>query len=117
MSLGVASSVPQLSVEGRVAWVGSAGDAPDGTDERLDTAHPGADRALTEELDDADLAETAEPQLVGADQAAGLKRLAAEQANLNAALKWAQAANENLIGLRLSAALWRLLVRSVPFHA
>lgn len=54
-----------------------------------------------------DLAEAAEPQLVGADQAIWLKRLAAEQANFNAALKWAQSANENLIGLQLSAALWR----------
>ena len=54
-----------------------------------------------------ELAETAEPHLVDADQAVWLKRLAAEQANFNAALTWAQAGNENLIGLRLSAALWR----------
>lgn len=54
-----------------------------------------------------ELAETAEPQLVGADQAVWLQRLAAEQANFHAALRWAQAADENLIGLRLSAALWR----------
>ena len=54
-----------------------------------------------------ELAETAEPHLVSADQAVWLKRLAVEQANLNAALKWAQSAGENLIGLRLSAALWR----------
>lgn len=54
-----------------------------------------------------ELAEAAEPQLVGADQAVWLQRLAAEQANFNAVLKWAQAADENSIGLRLSAALWR----------
>jgi predicted ATPase/transcriptional regulator with XRE-family HTH domain len=54
-----------------------------------------------------ELAETAEPHLMGAEQALWLKRLAAEQANFNAALTWAQAAGEDLIGLRLSAALWR----------
>ncbi len=54
-----------------------------------------------------ELAETAEPQLVGANQAVWLKRLAAEQANFNAALRWAQLAGENRIGLRLSSALWR----------
>jgi predicted ATPase/transcriptional regulator with XRE-family HTH domain len=55
------------------------------------------------------LAETAEPHLSGADQAVWLKRLAAEQANFNAALTWAQSAGESggLIGLRLSGALWR----------
>lgn len=54
-----------------------------------------------------ELAETAEPKLVSADQAVWLKRLAVEQGNFNVALKWAQSTNENLIGLRLSAALWR----------
>jgi predicted ATPase/transcriptional regulator with XRE-family HTH domain len=55
------------------------------------------------------LAEAAEPQLLGSAQAMWLSRLAAEQANFNAALKWAQSADENggLIGLRLSGALWR----------
>jgi predicted ATPase/DNA-binding CsgD family transcriptional regulator len=53
------------------------------------------------------LAERAEPQLRGPDQAAWLRRLAAEQADIRAALAWAQQAHRDESMLRLAAALKR----------
>jgi predicted ATPase/DNA-binding CsgD family transcriptional regulator len=53
------------------------------------------------------LAERAEPQLRGPDQAAWLRRLAAEQADIRAALAWAQEAHRYESMLRLAAALRR----------
>jgi predicted ATPase/DNA-binding SARP family transcriptional activator/DNA-binding CsgD family transcriptional regulator len=59
------------------------------------------------------LAETAEPELIGPDQASWLERLAIEHANLRAALSWAldpegaQPEERAESGLRLAAALGR----------
>jgi predicted ATPase/DNA-binding CsgD family transcriptional regulator len=53
------------------------------------------------------LAERSEPQLRGPDQAAWIRRLAAEQADIRAALAWAQAAHRDESMLRLAAALRR----------
>jgi predicted ATPase/DNA-binding CsgD family transcriptional regulator len=53
------------------------------------------------------LAERSEPQLRGPDQAAWIRRLAAEQADIRAALAWAQGAHHDESMLRLAAALRR----------
>ncbi len=53
------------------------------------------------------LAETAEPQLAGPQQARWLHRLAAEQDNLRAAQSWTLANNEVDWPLRFVGALWR----------
>jgi predicted ATPase/DNA-binding CsgD family transcriptional regulator len=53
------------------------------------------------------LAERSEPQLRGPDQAAWIRRLTAEQADIRAALAWAQQAHHDESMLRLAAALKR----------
>jgi predicted ATPase len=53
------------------------------------------------------LAERSEPQLRGPDQAAWVRRLAAEQADIRAALAWAQEAHREESMLRLAVALKR----------
>jgi predicted ATPase/DNA-binding CsgD family transcriptional regulator len=53
------------------------------------------------------LAERSEPQLRGPEQAAWIRRLAAEQADIRAALAWAQEAHRDESMLRLAAALRR----------
>jgi predicted ATPase/DNA-binding CsgD family transcriptional regulator len=53
------------------------------------------------------LAERSEPQLRGPDQAAWIRRLTAEQADIRAALSWAQEAHRYESMLRLAAALKR----------
>lgn len=52
------------------------------------------------------LAESAEPQLTGPEQALWLKQLAAEHDNLSAALEWCLQ-NKDEDGLRLAGTLWR----------
>jgi predicted ATPase/DNA-binding SARP family transcriptional activator len=52
------------------------------------------------------LAEAAEPQLLGADQAHWLQQLEVEHDNLRAALRWAVQCKDSLIGPRLGVALW-----------
>ena len=54
-----------------------------------------------------ELAETAEPELTGANQAQWLKRLEMEQDNLRTVLRWATDHAEPEIGARLAFALWR----------
>jgi len=53
------------------------------------------------------LAEHAEPELVGAQQAAWLDRLAAEHDNLRAAMEWATTGHDTEAGLRIAGAVWR----------
>ena len=53
------------------------------------------------------LAERSEPELRGPDQAAWIRRLAAEQADIRAALTWAQEAHRDESMLRLASALKR----------
>jgi predicted ATPase/DNA-binding CsgD family transcriptional regulator len=53
------------------------------------------------------LAERSEPQLRGPDQVAWIRRLAAEQADIRAALAWAQEAHRDESMLRLATALKR----------
>jgi predicted ATPase/DNA-binding CsgD family transcriptional regulator len=53
------------------------------------------------------LAERSEPQLRGPDQAAWIRRLAAEQADIRAALAWAREAHRDESMLRLATALKR----------
>jgi len=53
------------------------------------------------------LAEEAEPELVGADQAVWLARLDGEHDNLRAALQWAVSSREGDVALGLAGALWR----------
>jgi non-specific serine/threonine protein kinase len=77
--------------------------------------------ALAGELDDArrahsayfvDLAETAEPELTGSEQATWLDRLETEHDNLRAAISWTEEQDDADTGLRYGAALWRFwLVR------
>ncbi len=54
-----------------------------------------------------DLAERAEPELTGAEQALWLGRLERDVDNLRVALRWARDAGEIGIGVRLGGALWR----------
>ncbi len=55
-----------------------------------------------------DLAELAEPELVGRDQAAWARRLDDETGNMRAALAWSLDAEELEPGLRIAGALYRL---------
>jgi predicted ATPase/DNA-binding CsgD family transcriptional regulator len=71
---------------------------------------PAADRAALRDRHLAyylALAERSEPQLRGPDQAAWLRRLAAEQADIRAALAWAEEAHRYESMLRLAGALKR----------
>jgi predicted ATPase/DNA-binding SARP family transcriptional activator len=59
-----------------------------------------------------ELAETADPQLRGAGQQAWMRRLTAEQDNLNAALRWAVDRRDVALALRFGQALgWFWLLR------
>jgi DNA-binding NarL/FixJ family response regulator len=54
-----------------------------------------------------ELAERAEPELVGPDQVQWLDRLESEHGNLRAALQWCLQRPDAVSGLRFGAALWR----------
>ncbi|WP_109002352.1 BTAD domain-containing putative transcriptional regulator [Streptomyces rishiriensis] len=65
-----------------------------------------------------ELAEAAEPQLLGADQVTWLARLAAEQDNVQAALQWAVETGEGGLAVRLVAALgWYWFLRGQQVEA
>ncbi len=53
------------------------------------------------------LVDQAEPELTGAGQAAWLKRLDAEHANLRSALSWAERAGDTDLALLMAGRLWR----------
>jgi predicted ATPase len=55
----------------------------------------------------ADLAETLEPGLLGADRDRTLDRLTIEHDNIRAALRWSAADGDTTSGLRTAAAVWR----------
>ena len=57
------------------------------------------------------LAEEAEPNLRGAEQATWLGRLEGEHENVRAALEWALASGEQELALRLCSALWLFWLR------
>ena len=61
-----------------------------------------------------DLAEEAEPHLMGEGQAQWLRRLEREHDNLRAALDWAEAVEDADIALRTSAAMWRFWQQRGP---
>jgi predicted ATPase/DNA-binding CsgD family transcriptional regulator len=61
------------------------------------------------------LAEEAEPHLRGQDQADWQRRLASEEANLRAALRWAVEQSETATGLRLAGALGQFWVTGGTF--
>jgi non-specific serine/threonine protein kinase len=54
-----------------------------------------------------DLAEQAEPQLIGPDQIVWLERLDREHGNMRTALEWSRRDGRAEAGLRLASALWR----------
>ena len=54
-----------------------------------------------------DLAEQAEPQLMGADQVTWMERLEAEHDNVRASLDWAEEGGDVATALRTAAAFWR----------
>ena len=54
-----------------------------------------------------DLAERAEPELTGRDLPLWQRRMRREEDNVRAALRWAVDNGEAMVGLRISAALWR----------
>ncbi len=53
------------------------------------------------------LAESAEPELVGAQQTNWVERLTAEHDNLRAAMEWASTSNNIEAGVRIAGAVWR----------
>src|SRR5947209_341989 len=53
------------------------------------------------------LAERAEPEMFGKDQAAWLERLETEHDNLRAAWDWSMESNEANMALRLGGSIWR----------
>jgi predicted ATPase/transcriptional regulator with XRE-family HTH domain len=55
----------------------------------------------------ASLVETAEPELLGRDQASWMSRLEREHDNIRAALQWSQAGDEGDAGLLMATRLWR----------
>ncbi len=55
----------------------------------------------------AELAEAAEPRLLGRDHVSVLDRLTGEHDNIRAALRWAAAEGDTTLGLRIAAAIWR----------
>ena len=67
-----------------------------------------ADRFVRRHADDvADLAETLESGLLGADRDRSLDRLTVEHDNIRAVLRWAAADGDSAPGLRTAAAVWR----------
>ncbi len=54
-----------------------------------------------------DLAEALESHLIGGDRDASLARLAAENDNIRAVLRWSSTDGDTALGLRMAAAIWR----------
>ncbi len=93
------------------------GDAREVRYRLLETVRQYAQKKLAEAQEEAEiqrrqcawyvaLAERAEPELRGSEQAAWLERLDVEHDNLRAALRWSVGSEAAEAGLRLAAALW-----------
>src|SRR5579862_6276195 len=102
-AMGFAEVEPRFHLLETIRQFGSERLEVSGTAERVRQRHAAYFLAL---------AEDAEPKLRGAGQDAARHRLASENDNLRAALRWAQACRQKTLGLRLAGALWRYWIVS-----
>jgi predicted ATPase len=75
--------------------------------ERLEASGEAIDMTRRHAAYVTDLAEALEPRLMGADRDASLARLAAENDNIRAVMRWSSTDGDTAPGLRTAAAIWR----------